>query len=118
MIRLGVSLAILAALPAQAQPSFAFHDRHLEQLPSGDTALVLRFLNPDLGALSCTDVAPGLDQLCETEGRVQWAALQPTPDELVLVMWTVHSTRHGRSRRHNISLPTGSMRRRLHMAKS
>ena len=86
MIRLGVSLAILAALPAQAQPSFAFHDRHLEQLPSGDTALVLRFLNRDLSALSYADVAPGLDQLCETEGRVQWAELQPTPDELVLVV--------------------------------
>ena len=85
-IYLSASFFALSACALAAQTPWLFHDRHLETLPSGDTALVLRFLDPDLATQSYADVAPRLDALCDGQGREEWRALEDVPDELVLVV--------------------------------
>lgn len=82
-----VCVAMAGALWAQA-PSLspAFHDRHLEVLPSGDTALVLRYLAPEIAGLSYGDVVPLLDAICAQAGLAAWRDSTPRPDEIVIVL--------------------------------
>lgn len=85
MIRAFALSMTLLAVPAHAlQPML--HDQALEILPTGDRVVVLRYLEPEIAALTYADVAGTLDTLCEIDGLEAWTVTDPHPDEIVIVL--------------------------------
>jgi hypothetical protein len=77
---------LLLCGPAQALEPAAPHDLLVETLPGGDTTLVLRYLAPEVAALSYADVAGVLDALCARDGLPAWSHADPPPNEIVIVL--------------------------------
>ena len=89
-LRTGILAAACAAFAVSALADTlpdAPHDTLQEVLPSGDTALVLRYIVADLPALGYAGTTPWMDALCTRDGLPVWTGLAaPRPDEIVIVL--------------------------------
>ena len=81
-----VCTAAALQAPADTLPD-APHDTLQEVRPTGDTALVLRYIVANLPALGYARTAPWMDTLCTRDGLPALAEIAPPrPAEIVIVL--------------------------------